>query len=54
MQSGHLSRSTLRFGVFELAWNVGEVLGVVSVVGAVTMVSLGADGGSIGFTVLRA
>lgn len=49
MQDGHFSRNTLRDGVLELARKVGDVFGVVSGAGAVTMVSLGAgDGGSTG------
>ena len=48
MQAGHFSRSTLRDGVLELASNVGEVFGVESTLGAVTMVSFGADGCSTG------
>lgn len=47
MQAGHLSRNTLRVGVFEFAAEkVGDVFGVVTTGGAVTMVSLGAAGGS--------
>lgn len=41
-----MSRSTLRDGVFELGANTGEVLGVVSTLGAVTTVSFGAEDGS--------
>lgn len=45
MQTGHFSRSILRDGVLEVDWNVGDVFGVVSMVGAVTTVSLGTGGG---------
>jgi hypothetical protein len=41
-----LSRRILRDGVFELGANDGEVLGVVSTLGAVTTVSLGAEDSS--------
>lgn len=45
MQTGHFNRNTLREGVLDVGWNVGDVLGVESTMGAGTMVSLGADGG---------
>jgi hypothetical protein len=45
---GHFSRNTLRDGVLEFASNVGEVFGVESMLGAVTIVSFGAEGGSTG------
>jgi hypothetical protein len=45
---GHLSRNTLRVGVLDVVENVGDVFAVSSVGGAVTTVSLGPGGGSLG------
>ena len=48
-----MSLRTLRDGVFELGANDGEVLGVVSTLGAVTTVSLGAeDSSSVSLTLV--
>jgi hypothetical protein len=48
VHDGHFSRNTLRDGVLEFASNVGEVFGVESMLGAVTIVSFGAEGSSTG------